>query len=117
MCRGNSDEEFISTHIKAGTPIPYTEDYDLSVTGLEKQRYTVFRVYEATKAYPDENKVDEDYREIMSVVLDYESEVPKITKCESRLMIDKLGVLAIEARTVDKPGKPSIKKSYLIKKR
>ena len=115
LCKENSDEEFISTHIKAGTPIPYTEDYDLSVTGLEKQRYTVFKVYEATKAYPDENKVDEDYREIMSVVLDYESEVPKGTKCESRLMIDKLGVLAIEARAVDKPGKTPIIKWLKLK--
>ena len=115
FCKCDSDEEFIATFIKAGTPIPYTEDYDLSVTGLKKQRYTTFRVYEAIKAYPDENKVSEDYREIMSVVLDHESEVLKGTKCESRLTIDESGVLTIEARAVDKPGKPSIKKSIMLK--
>ena len=111
----NSDEVFISTYIKAGTPIPYTGDYDMSVTRLEKQRYSTFSVYEAIKANPDENKVNEDYREIMSVELDHEIDVPKGTKCESRLMVDKLGLLTIEARDVGKPGKPPIKKTYKLK--
>ena len=115
LYRYNSDEVFVSTYIKAGTPIPYTGDYDMSVTRLEKQRYSTFSVYEAIKAHPDENKVNEDYREIMSVELDHEIDVPKGTKCESRLMVDKLGILTIEARDVDKPGKPPIKKNYKLK--
>ena len=110
-----TDKEFISTYIKAGTPIPYTGDYDSSETRREKQRYSLFSVHEAIKAHPDENKVNEDYREIMSVTLDHEIEVPKGTKSESRLMIDKLGILTVEAREMDKPGKPPIKKSIELK--
>ena len=110
-----TDKEFIKTYIKAGTPIPYTGDYDSSETRREKQRYSLFSVHEAIKAHPDENKVNEDYREIMSVTLDHEIEVPKGTKSESRLMIDKLGILTVEAREMDKPGKPPIKKSIELK--
>ncbi|MGN8856366.1 hypothetical protein ACTNCB_06145, partial [Catenibacterium mitsuokai] len=110
-----TDKEFIKTYIKAGTPIPYTGDYNSSETQREKQRYSLFSVHEAIKAHPDENKVNEDYREIMSVTLDHEIEVPKGTKSESRLMIDKLGILTVEAREMDKPGKPLIKKSIELK--
>ena len=112
LCRENSDEEFISTHIKAGTPIPYTGDYGFAIT---RQRYAFYGVYEATKAHPDENKVNEDYREIMSVTLDHEIEVPEGIMSETRLMVDNLGILTIEARECDKPGKPSIKKSIELK--
>ena len=59
--------------------------------------------------------MNEDYRYIMSVVLDHEIEVPKGTECESRLVIDKLGILTVEGREKDKPGKPPIKKSIELK--
>lgn len=111
----DDSQGFISTYIKAGTPIPYTGEYDESITRYEKQRYSTFRVFEAIKAHPDEDKVRENYREIMSVTLDHEMEVPKGTKSETRLMVDKLGRLTVEARDVDKPGKPPIKNTVELK--
>ena len=48
----------------------------------------------------------EDYTEIMKVSLDHGREVPKGPRNESRLCIDKLGVLTIEAREADHPEKP-----------
>ena len=59
--------------------------------------------------------MNEDYREIMSVTLDHEIEVPEGIMSETRLMVDNLGILTIEARECDKPGKPSIKKSIELK--
>ena len=111
----DDSQGFISTCIKAGTPIPYTGDYNESTTRYEKQRYSTFGVFEAIKANPDQDKVLEDYREIMSVTLDHEMEVPKGTKSETRLMVDKLGRLIVEARDVDKPGKPPIKNTVELK--
>ena len=106
---------YISTYIKAGTPIPYSGDYEQSSTLHEKQRYSKFRVYEAINSHPEQERVYEDYKEIMHVTLDHETEVPKGTKSETRLAIDKLGLLTIEAREVDKPGKPPIKNSVELK--
>ena len=51
----------------------------------------------------------------MSVTLDHEIEVPEGIMSETRLMVDNLGILTIEARECDKPGKPSIKKSIELK--
>lgn len=113
--RGESDEKgHISTYLKAGTPIPCAADYQKSSTIYENQRYSKFRVYEANKAHPDPEKVFDDFKEIMYVTVDHEKEVPVGTKSETRLVVDKLGVLTIEAREVDKPGKPPIKNTYKL---
>ena len=106
---------FISTYIKAGTPIPFAGAYKSSYTLGEKQRYSKFSVYEAINGHPDKEKVLEDYKEIMSVTLDHETEVPKGTESETRLGVDKLGVLTIEAREANKQGKPPIKKTVELK--
>ncbi|OUP74018.1 hypothetical protein B5F08_12485 [Anaeromassilibacillus sp. An172] len=114
--RSEYDEKgHISTYIKAGTPIPYTGDYKHSCTLLDNQRYSQFRVYESVNSHPDKERVFEDYKEIMSVTLDHGAEVPKGTKSETRLCVDKLGILTIEAREVDKPGKPPIKNTIELK--
>ena len=94
---------YISTYIPAGTPIPYETDFRESLTILEKQRYADFEVNEAKIAYPDPENIFEDYTQIMQVQVDYEREVPKGTRSESRLCIDKLGVLTIEARDAEHP--------------
>ena len=114
--KSTTDEKgHISTYIKAGTPIPYAAEYQQSSTLYENQRYSKFRVYEAKKAHPDTEKVFDDYKEIMYVTIDHEKEVPVGTKSETRLVVDKLGRLTIEAREVDKPGKPPIKNSVELK--
>ena len=78
-------------------------------------RYSTFHVFEAKKKNPNEEHISEDYIEIMSVQLDHEEEVPKGTESETRLSIDTLGMLKIEARECDKPGKPPIKNSVELK--
>lgn len=106
---------YISTYIPAGTPIPFNGKYKISWTLLERQRYSEFGVYEAKKEKPNGENVSGDYTEIMSVTIDHEVEVPKGTKSETRLVVDKLGMLTIEAREVDKPGKPPIKNTIELK--
>lgn len=114
--KGIDDEKgHISTYIKAGTPIPCAAEYQKSSTMYEKQRYSRFRVYEANKAHPDPEEVYDDYKEIMYVEIDHEKEVMVGTKNETRLVIDRLGVLTIEAREVEKPGKPLIKNTVELK--
>ena len=97
---GKDDElGYISTYIPAGTPIPYTGEYHGSRTLHENQRYSGFSVYEAVVAEPNRYNVFEDYVQIMEVIVDHgEGGVPKGTENESRLQVDKLGVLTIQAR-------------------
>lgn len=90
----------ISTYIPAGTPIPYTGKFRGSRTLNEWQRYADFHVYESVVAHPDTKRVDTDYTKIMTVTLDHEKEVPKGTRDETRLDIDSLGVLTIQARVM-----------------
>lgn len=102
----NDESGYISTYIPAGTPIPFQAAYQNSTTLHEDQRYSGFSVYEANKAHPNSEQVAEDYTEIMKVSLDHGRGVPKGTRNESRLCIDKLGVLTIEAHEADHPEKP-----------
>lgn len=113
--KGNKEKARILTYISAGTPIPCATQYKISYTKYESQRYSNFQVFEAIKANPDEMKVIDDYKEIMDINLDHGLEVPKGTKSESRLIVDKLGRLTIEARELDKPGNPPIMKTVKLK--
>lgn len=89
----------IAIYIPAGTPIPYAGEYHGSRTLHENQRYSGFEVYEAVVSNPDRNNVFEDYVQIMEVTVDHgEGGVPVGTENESRLQVDKLGVLTIQAR-------------------
>lgn len=106
---------FVDTYIKAGTPIPYASEFDVSYARFDNQRYAEFSVYEANKLNPNEYNVSEDYTEIMSVELDHGHGVPKGTKSETRLIVDKLGVLKIEARDPNAPGKPIIDNTVELK--
>lgn len=110
----NDKTGHIYTYIKAGTPIPFVGDYVQSYTVFDKQIRSRFRVYEAIRAHPNKERIAEDYKEIMSVILDHEKEVPKGKESETRLCIDKLGVLTIEARDPEKPGKPPIKETIQL---
>ena len=110
----DDESGYISTYIPAGTPIPFQAAYQNSTTLHEDQRYSGFSVYEANKAHPNSEDrltvaailVKNDYTEIMKVSLDHGRGVPKGTRNESRLCIDKLGVLTIEAHEADHPEKP-----------
>lgn len=82
--------------------------YDKSYTIFEHQQISHFSVREAIKTNPDRNKPESDYIEIMSVDLDHGAGVPVGTPAETRLCIDSLGILTVEARDPAKPDKPPI---------
>lgn len=114
----NSREDkkgYLCTYIKAGTIYPCESKYVKSCTLFDPQRYVRFGVYEANKDDPNENEVERDYTEIMEVTLDHGKEVPKGTGSESILIIDKRGLLTIEARIPDEPGKPPVSNSVELK--
>lgn len=109
------EKGFISTYIPAGTPIPCTTKFKVSITRYDDQRYSRFGVYESKHAKPDKDKVTEDYTKIMQVEIDHEKGVPRGTRNETRLVVDHLGILTIEAREVDRPGKPPVKSTVELK--
>lgn len=98
----------ILPYIKAGTEIPLYGKFYRSRTLYEKQSYSRFRVYEANKEHPDNMKPDQDWKEIMSVEVSYGSPVPVGTTSESRLNVDKRGIISIEARRTDVPDAPLV---------
>ena len=51
----------------------------------------------------------------MAVTLDREIGVPKGTPSETRLVIDKKGLITVEARDPAKPDKPPVKNSVELK--
>ncbi len=112
----DADEKgHITTFIPAGTPIPFESRPVLSSTLAEKQRYSKFKVYEANRLNPDRENVEEDYTEIMYVRIDHGEEVPRGTRCESRLVIDRQARLTIEARKADEPGMPAVSNTVELK--
>ena len=113
--RTSEDEKgYISTLIKAGTQIPCMGDYVTGYT-VTKTRYLQYRVYESINSHPNQERVDEDYKEIMSVSIDYGREVPEGTPSEARLGINRLGLLTIEARATDEPGRPLMNNNIQLK--
>lgn len=91
--------------INAGTEIPFTSSPVQSSSRREGQVST-FRVYEANKPKPDLEDIDNDFIEIMSVEIDHGRSVPKGHPHESRMQVDKNGLLTIEARDTSVPDLP-----------
>lgn len=98
------DQLYIATYIPAGTRIPFKGEYQESRT-RKNQNVSYFGVHEAVKAGPDANKISEDFREIMNVRLTRERTVPPGTVSETKLSVDKMGVLHITARDKDYPDR------------
>lgn len=109
------EKGYITTYIKAGTPIPYETPYRKSSTLHDFQRYSKFSVYEANKEHPDSSRVFDDYKEIMFVKLIHENPGPSGKISESRMVVDKLGRLTIEAQEVNARGNTLIKKTIELK--
>lgn len=104
----------ISVYIDEGTSIPYTSDWHLSETAGGIVRTTNFSVFEANKLNADRYQPDRDYTEIMKVSLDFGKLVQK-GKCETRLIVDKLGLLTIEVREANVSNPKMIRKSIELK--
>ena len=109
----DDSEGYITVFIKAGTAIPYTST-SVRSTKLSEGQYSRFRVYEANKPNPDLEDVENDFTEIMAVVIDHGRKVPKDHPHESRMNIDKNGVLMIEARDASAPDMPFEKASVKL---
>lgn len=105
---------YIDTYIKKGTEIPCQTEYRSSYTRSLQQRYSTFEVYEAKGDNPNKYKIDTDYTNIMAVKLDHGTPVPKGTESMTRLGIDALGRLTIEAYDVKNPNQ-KLKSSYTLK--
>lgn len=105
----DSDRQYVDTYIPAGTPLPFSGGFERSSTRREGQRRSVFTVMEAAVAHPDKHEWERDYREIMTVELDYGRDVPKGTPAETRLVLDSDGLLSVEARDPGRPEKPPMR--------
>ncbi len=104
---------YVDTYIPAGTPIPFEGEYVKSHT-LGKQRYSGFAVFEAKHQNCDPNNIAGDYTEIMKVTLDHGEICEAGTPSESRLRIDKLGRLQIEARDPGKTKAPTVSRQLTL---
>ena len=97
----NTDDLFVDVMIPAGSPLPFTSEDNISETRAEDQMQSFFVVMEGRFDNPDPEEIDTDFRRIVSVSLDFGRKVPKGTECASRLIVDKNGLLTIEAREAD----------------
>ena len=55
---------------------------------------------------PDSNKPDRDYTQILFVTVDHKKEVPKSHPSESKISVDAVGKLVVEARDTSKKNLP-----------
>lgn len=110
-----NDKLFVETYFTAGTPLPCNSKYSKSETRREGQTGSRFTVYEAKVDNPDAFQIERDYTEIMSVTLQHGEPVPKGTVCETRLVLDRDGLLTVEARNPSKPDKPPVKNTCTLK--
>lgn len=105
----------VSVLIKAGTEIPFMGTFHRSWTLFEKQESSRFRVYEANTLDPDRENVERDWREIMEITIEHGQPVPVGTPSETRLNVDKVGVITIEARSLISPDRPVMKNQIQLK--
>ncbi len=104
----------ITRYITAGTVFPCSSEYRASGT-VDVQAASTFEVYEAVKQHPDKDNVFEDYQQIMDVTIYYDNKVPVGTPSETRLVIDKRGLLTIEAKDLSKDSKPVVRNHVELK--
>ena len=109
-----AEPDFVSIYIHRGTEIPFSGEFQRSHTRYENQLTSSFIVYEANKTNPDQDKLEEDWTEIMRVDIKREGLVPKGTESETRLIIDKNGIIKIDARDVEHPERMITKDVQLI---
>ena len=110
----NSQYHIITNFLKAGTKIPCVSNTVRSWKSKEG-RYSTFDVFEAIVNNPDNTKIDRDYIKIMSVSIDHGRVVPENHPDETRMSIDKKGVLLIEARDASSPDLPFTKATVKLK--
>lgn len=106
----------VTPYIKAGSEIPFKSDVHISGTIAENLYKSVFKVYEAKVENPDPAHIERDYSYIMEVVLerDRNKHILKDTITETRMSIDRKGLLSIEAWDPSTPGKLPIRNEVTL---
>ena len=88
---------YINTFLTQGTELPCTTPW----TGgwlPEDSTFLSYSLYEANRADPVPEQIERDYRFIKTVRIQFESVMPKETRTEARLIVDKDGLVTMEAR-------------------
>jgi molecular chaperone DnaK (HSP70) len=110
--RGKDDKTgFISCLIPRGTELPVSTRWN---TGhkLNESETSVKYLYEARTITPDRNMPERDYRLIKKVTVHFGQVVPVGTTSETRLVVDKDGLVTIQARK-NKSSKPFVAEAKL----
>ncbi len=111
---GHNSRSF-SCIIDAGTPIPHQSNWVTYSTVVDNSTHVGMNIFEATVSSPNENDLSGNYRKIINCRLSFDQPVPANTPVQGRLVIDKLGVLFVEAREregariVREKGEPTLK--------
>lgn len=109
----NDKSGYITTYIKAGTPIPYTSDW---VDGfkLGESQFTRYTIYEAKTSSPDENNVERDYQFVHNHMHDHGMVRPVGFKTQSRIIIDEKHLAYLEVIEPENPSKPAVKYPFTV---
>lgn len=109
----NDKKGFITTYIKAGTPIPFTSEWEESYK-LGASERTRFGIYEANISFPDEQQVNRDYRLVHDHYHDHGQLRPVGYRLESRIVIDEKHLSYLEVREPDNPSAGTVRYKFDI---
>ena len=110
----NDKNGFIKVLAKAGDKLPLNN----SCTGLTVSKgltRTTYNVFEAKGDNADIYKVSSDWTHVVVCEVLYGREMPKGSKSEAIINIDRNGLLKIQARDLTKPDAPYFKNEIVLK--
>ncbi len=102
--KADDDKGYIDPFIAVGTELPCTTAWTPGYL-LAKNEYIRYRLYEANTTTPVRDEPDRDYRFIKDVKVHFGTEMDPGTRSEIRLVVDKDGLVTMEARK-DKRSSP-----------
>lgn len=106
--RHDTDILYVETYIPAGTPLPFETNWSTSVLREDDVRCSVFPIMEAKVPHPDSLR-EEDYTRVFMMEMYHEPGMHRGDPTESRMILDKSGLLRVEARDPAKPSKPPVR--------
>ncbi|MCR4642136.1 MAG: Hsp70 family protein [Lachnospiraceae bacterium] len=98
--------KYINTFLEEGTELPCISRAVQSKMQHDG-RVAEFHVYEAIGDHPDPQNIGQ-YKDILSVNVDHGKQVSAGTLHESRIKVDKRGMLTVEARDLSVPDAPYV---------
>ena len=90
-------KDYINTFLKRGTELPCSTDW---IGGWlpEDSAYQSYPLYEANTLTPECEQINRDYRFIKTVTIQFGDTMPAYTRSEARLIVDRDGLVRMEAR-------------------